>query len=302
MKKLQNKKWFSIVIAILLVILISLLAFLILEYMVPFSRNVKWIENSSKAYYLANSWIEDSLFFINRNNIWDEKHVDFPSSSVWISNHIVASWSLLPPVWQWNSEFDNSWNKISSGFPIQLDIWNNIVSNWWNVRFYFRVPDLDWKNWNNERLEGINPIINWQLSSEFDTLNSTWSWVDSSLINWSWIDFSFKDWVRLDGTLEDFPSFYDDTSHGCNSWSSKKCSLKLSIINNLNSNIESELVQVPYLEWKIDFDNDNSGINNVPLRYVIIDAAWKSYWFRKDLKIRIPQQSVIEAFDFTVFQ
>ena len=72
--------------------------------------------------------------------------------------------------------------------------------------------------------------------------------------------------------------------------------------NNLNSNIESELVQVPYLEWKIDFDNDNSGINNVPLRYVIIDAAWKSYWFRKDLKIRIPQQSVIEAFDFTVFQ
>ena len=301
MKNIYKKKWFSILIAIWLVTLISLLAFLILEYIVSFSKNFKWIENSSNAYYLANSWIEDGLFFINRNIVWSEYNLSFPSSPKWTSIDITASWTLLPPAWQWNSEFDNNWNKISANFPVQLEIWNNMVVDWSNVAFRFRVPDLDGNNENDEQndeeLDGSGAIVNWQLSSGSGTLNSTsWSWIEASDVDWIAINFSSKKGTLLDGSgsLENFISeFYRDTSHGCDSY----CSLKLSIVNKLNSTIGGKSVQVPYLEWKIDFWN-----NNVPLRYAIINARGKSYWFTKNLKVRIPQQTVIEAFDFTIIQ
>ncbi len=46
-----------------LVLISSLFAYTILEYMIPFSKNIKWIENSSKSYYQANNWIEMGLYF-----------------------------------------------------------------------------------------------------------------------------------------------------------------------------------------------------------------------------------------------
>ena len=297
MKKILNKKWFSIVIAIWLIAIVSLSALLILEYMIPFSKNIKWIENSSKAYYLANSWIENSLFFINRNQIWQETHTNFPSSATWTSIHLVASWSLLPPPWKWNSRFHNDWNKISPNFPIQLNIWSNSINEWSNVSFYFRVPNLNNENWNDERLEWNLPIINWQLSSISNTINSSWSLIEPSSINWNQIDFSLKQWALLDGTLTNFSSFYNDNSYWCKSGNPKKCILKLSIINKINSNIDWVSVQVPHLEWKIDF-----WLDNIPLRYALINSQGKSYWFKKTIKISVAQQTVIEAFDFTVFQ
>jgi hypothetical protein len=43
----------------------SLLALFILEYIVPFSKNTKSIEQSVVAYYLADSGIEDALYFMS---------------------------------------------------------------------------------------------------------------------------------------------------------------------------------------------------------------------------------------------
>jgi Tfp pilus assembly protein PilX len=57
----SNKNAFALIIAMGLVIFMVLIAFFILEYMVPFSRNTKGIENASRAYYQAESAIENAL-------------------------------------------------------------------------------------------------------------------------------------------------------------------------------------------------------------------------------------------------
>jgi hypothetical protein len=38
------------------------------------------------------------------------------------------------------------------------------------------------------------------------------------------------------------------------------------------------------------------------LRHAVIETQWKTFGFRKDLDISVPQQTISEAFDFTVFQ
>jgi hypothetical protein len=109
----------------------------------------------------------------------------------------------------------------------------------------------------------------------------------------SGIDFSFKQWIDLNGSQtsqERFATFY---GNNCTA-STASCILKLSIVNKLET---INLTKIPYLEWRIDFWG-----KSVPLRYEVIQASGKSYGFRKDLELRIPQQTVSEAFDFTVFQ
>ena len=52
-----------------LTIFIGLAAVYLLEYIIPFGRNVKGVENASKAYYQANSAIEQSLWDISQNDL-----------------------------------------------------------------------------------------------------------------------------------------------------------------------------------------------------------------------------------------
>ena len=110
-KYYYKNKWFSIVFAMWMVIIISLTAFLILEYMIPFSRNIKWIENSSKSYYEANSWIEEALLFVNQNMVGSESWTVLSSTSVWSSFNVNATWTTLPAPWTWNSSYDKDYDN-----------------------------------------------------------------------------------------------------------------------------------------------------------------------------------------------
>lgn len=287
-----NKKAFALVIAMWLTLIMWLIAYFLLEYMIPFARNTKGIENATRAYYQAETAIEDALYFVNKQRLdySTESWSIMPSGSIWNSFSVEASWNLLPPVWKWNSEFDMDWNTISQWNPIQLDIWNWTILDWSSVQFSFRVPDLDW-DWNNTNQTlswwTVTPIINWQLVSENNSLSATGSWINADDIDWSAINFSAKNWKDLSDNISNFWTFYND-----NCWST--CTLKLSIINKLE--LEYNNTPVPYLEWKINFNT------LVPLRYTNIETSGKSYWFKKDLDVRVPQQTVNEAFDFTVFQ
>ena len=298
----KNKEWFGIIIAILIVILISLLAISILDYIVPFSRNTKGIEHSVWAYYQANSGIEEALFHMREESyeVWDE----LTTSSVWtVSSNfsIVATWSRLPPIGKWNSEFDNDWNKVRVWDPIQLELGKGMldVIDWSNINFYFRVPNLDNLSSSAETMSwGTTPIITWSFSANTTTINAAGTYVEANDIcnskdSCGAIDFSSKQWVDLDGNetnderIENFYGIHCDTI-------SEKCTFKLSVVNALETIAGTS---IPYIEWYIDF-----GSKTVPLRYTVIDTQWKSYGFRKDLKVSVPQQTVSEAFDFTVFQ
>jgi len=299
MKK-NNKKAISLPLAMWLVMIMSLLAFAMLEYIVPFSREIKWVENSSVAYYQANSAIEEWLYYVyTRNNSWfiddrDEYLLWFTSDLITKSYNTTSSWNTLPPFWEWNSEFDSNWNTISMWNPIQLSVWE-----WWidsDFEIAFRVPNLD-KFWTNLDVETLSwwilEIINWQLSWSGDTLNASWSIIKAENILESDDDFTdnnidvwLSDGVILDWSSESFSNFYNNCD--------EKCTIKFSVINKLET-IDS--IIIPYLEWQIQSNNDM-----LPLRYSKIEASGKSYWYKKNLEVKVRGNTVNEAFDFTVFQ
>lgn len=292
----KNNTWFALIVAIFLMLISSLLALYLLEYIIPFSRNTKWMENWTKAYYEANKWIEDVLY----NMKWEDPYFEtwniITPSSIWYNYSLQSTWNTIPIALDWTSEFDTNFNKISISNPVQLLLKWPI--DWDQVRFYFKVPHFDDTNsvaiaftwWND-------PIINWQLSSENNTLNASWSHIRFSDINSSsWalskiINFdSIRTWVTLSWSELSIAQFY--TNENCSlSW----CSFKLSVVNELKTLDDRK---IPYLEYQINFWTNP----NIANYYSIIRTSWKSTWYRKDLKLYIPQQTTIEAFDFTVFQ
>ena len=295
----QNKKAFSLLVAVWTIILVSMIAIFILDFIVPFSRNIKWIENASSAYYQANSWIEEALWDVTQSWALNDIPASTIAGSAWKTFSIDAKWQNLPPLWEWNSEFDANfnWNTIWQWEPIQLEIWDNIISNWANFNLYLRVPNLDKILSSWESLIWSNNIVNWQLTSTSDALNSD----DSSLIDVSEINssdtpdsslnrinFSSLWGIRLNWNTQNFQAFY---SSNCGVWN--RCILKLSIIDDLD--LGSNKI-APFLEWKIESNDE------ILLRYSIAESTWISFGFKKDLKIRIPQTTVNEAFDFTIFQ
>lgn len=298
----KNIKWFSLVIAMWLVIVISLLAFTILEYIIPFSRDVKWIENSSKAYYQANSWIEEWLYQVYERNYTGGLYDDRNEFSKWFSGSITYSyttsstWNILPPAWEGNSEYDKDWNIISSGNPIQLSIWSDYIWTLSDFRIAFKVPNID--GWGWETLSWWTlPIINWQLSTVDDTLNSSWSIIKAQDINDSEISLNTLQWVDLEWNETSNEQLWNFYRNNCE-WTSSWCVLKFSVINKLETDNIIGAKILPYLEWKLTLNNTDK----IPLSHTKLDSSGKSYGFKKDISIKIPAPSVNEAFDFTVFQ
>lgn len=284
----NNKQWFSLVIALWLIVLISVIALSVLEYIVPFSKNVKGLENSAKSYYLSTSWVEEALFYVN-SRTWSNIKNESSNPISWLLDYgynTYSSWVTLPPPWEWDSDYDSDYNTISVWNPIQLEIGYNFYSDISDLDLYFRVPDLD--SIQNETLSGTSdkPYIAWQISWSWNFIqSSSGTHITKSDISGSNINFYLKD---LD--LDDF------YNNNC----ANSCILKFTIIDNLDVNLSLWIwwsTKAPYLEWR--FDNTWASI---PLRYTIIETKWNSYWFSTNQKIRFAQDTISEAFDFTVFQ
>lgn len=301
----NNKSWFSLPLAMGIVIIISLLASSILEYIIPFWKDIKWVENASNAYYLANSWIEEGLYNVYvRNNSWiiDNKteysDIDF-SWNINSKYNTSSSWTILPPEWEWNSEYDKDWNIISSWKPIQLSIWNwDFNYNFDDLEIMFRIPDLN-KDWDNNDLSlswGTLAIVNWQLSANNNILNASWSIIKADQIDWNMLTLDNFQWIDLnwnETSDQIFDRFYEDNCDETNSW----CILKFSIVNKLETDDIIDSIIVPYLEWKLTIWS-----SIIPLRYSKIESSGKSYGYKKNLEVKVAGNTVNEAFDFTVFQ
>lgn len=301
----KDKKWFSLPLAMWLVIIISLLAITILEYIIPFSRDIKWVENSSKAYYQASSWIEEWLYYVyERNGSWsiDNTGEDWNeltwSAKIDYGYNTTSSGIILPPDSEWNSEYDAYWNIISAWNPVQLSIWDWGITT--NFKVAFRVPNLDNSNIVVETLSWWTlAMVNWQLSASNDTLNSSWSIIQAKDVLDSddiFSDFVLwnKNWIILDWSVDSFDNFYRNNCN--NSWSG--CTLKFSVVNKLKTDNLTNSVIIPYLEWRIELDSTK----NIPLRYTKIESSWKAIGYRKDLEVKVASNTVNEAFDFTIFQ
>ncbi len=295
------KKGFSIIIALWIVLIITLIAFYIFEYIIPFSKNVKGIENATKSYYLALSWEEDALFFIKNEGIWAWKIKSFSSTTDFAYN-IVSTWTIFPLPWYGTSDFDKDWSKLALDLPIQIYL---PASTWgWNlsnIKLYLRVPNF--VNWGNLELINTWALIHWQLSSKDAIINADETNkieadnICSSDISSTCSPISVSDMgtgFLLDNTPQKINDFYNDH---CNN--DYECVLKLNVLQwfiarNVGKTSVNALL---YIEYKFDF-----GGKAVPRNIIQIKVKGRSFWFMKDLDIYYPQRSLIDAYNFTVFQ
>ena len=278
-----------------IVLSISLTTIYLLEYVLPFAKDTKGIEFSTNAYYQSISAVEEGLYIVANNELGytppDDPLNSWNHNDFWYE--VEARWNTIPPLWEWNS-LDPDWNTLSPWKPVQIEIWSDV---WNNAEIRLRVPDT-WV-WTNIPLRTqTGGIITWQISSTNTTLiaNDEADRIGTNLLK-SWInkklDIRSHNGKNLEWNIETFQNFYGSECNNTN----ETCTLKLSIINELVlNNNHGTPIPIPYIEYRIE------GLNNAPLRYTRINTQGYSYGFKKEIDIKIPQQTVNEAFDFTIFQ
>lgn len=302
MKFMYKNKWFSIVLALGVVLVLTSISIYLLEYIVPFSKNVKGLDNYTKAYYQSWRGIEESLYFLSSANLGSELSQNFTTNPISYSFQTFSSWSVVPESWKWESNFDKDWGILWQNTPVHIYLPNSV--NWINTKIYIRVPNFDGNSGTDESLDALlatEDVVNWQLASKSEVLNSVsigsrfiWGDICHSNVSCTSKDISSLNWVLLDGTTTD--TFWHFFSMKCSP--NFSCILKLSLVNKLlwqSSGVSWK--KIPYLEYKINFDSVY-----VPYNRVLINTSGKSYGFRKDFSFDFPLKMLNEAFDFTVFQ
>lgn len=297
MNKTQNTHAFSIVLALWLTLLLSFTGLYLLEYMIPFSRNVKWVENASKAFYESYAGIEDALYDASQNEIWYINSDSFAGYDY----DIDAMGTSLPKAGDGDSWYDADRNQISQEKPIQILIWRSRLTwGFWSdrIRMSLRIPDLDRDSTFDESFDTSpdDDIIFWQLASQWDVLSASGTLIDESDINGVLenadgdpYEFWLQNGVRLDESSQQFRNFYNANCVWTN-----ECVLKIAVIHPLEWSVSN--TSIPYLEYQILTDA------SIPLRFAQIESDGSSFGFTKKLKVAVPQRTTNAAFDFTVFQ
>lgn len=282
--------WFSIVLALGLTLLLSFTWLYLLEYMVPFSRNIRDVEDASQAYYEWYSGIEDALYALSQNSIGFWTRV----VSWGFEYTITGTGTVIPAAGLGNSAYNNSRNKISQDQPIQLLIGKSRLlpgSGNNHIRIRVRIPDLNRDNNYTEAFDTSpnDDILLWQVTSSSDSISASWSLLRETDIDDSSYQFWNKNGVKLNGVQQNFWTFYNANCTGTN-----ECILKLLVINPLILSTNNTII--PYLEYIINTQR------SIPLRYTQLESDGKTFGFTKKLKVAVPQQTTNSAFDFTIFQ
>lgn len=300
----QNTKWFSIVIALGLTLFLSLIGLYLMEYAVPFARQVKGVENASSSYYEAYSGIEIALLDIGqKKDAWDlSSSID--KSFSWSQDFEYASLrrgQVFPMAGQWDAIYDSSkmWNQMSYGKSISLLVWNGELSGWSYIRLFTRLPLYDWQGSAETLASGNTDTILWQLTTPTTTYSSKDLFdinVDGTPTGGSgyfniWNSTGIQQWESRSAPWQLFSTIY---TNQCNT-SGQQCILSLSYIKPLSTSDNSLL---PYLEYRLETTTGNNFI--YPSIY--LSSTGRSYGYVRDLHIFYPQYSNNTAFEYAVFQ
>ncbi len=299
MKTTNNTSWFSIVLAMWLVVILSLTGLYVIEYMVPFSKNIKWIENASQAFYESYAWVEDTLLRVYSWSIGTD-YSDPLTGNQDYGYSFVSRGLEIPTPGLWNSPYDDpnvdNFSTVSQIAPVSLAVGDNVFGGGTNsLTLTLRVPDFDRSGWLDSLESGwYSDVSLWQLSSENNSLTS------KNLINISaatktvslnlfatgnmWLEL----WDAVSDTGTRFSDFYTSEC-----WSWNACTLKISVIKPL---VSPSGGVYPFLEYRL------VSSDLLPYPNTLIQSRWKSYGFTKSLDVYVPQQTTSSAFDFTVLQ
>lgn len=310
----KNKKAMSLIVVMGIVLISSLLALSLMWLIFPFARSVIWIENSSRAYYQANSWLEQWLLKVKKiyspenQNISNWSELKYGTDYLWYKEKTIYLWNNEPAPGKWNS-VDKDFNILSIWEPIQMEFEKNLES----VHLTIRPPKLDWirtqklsEDWDYAKKNLISfTLTSFDWSSYFTYPNPTkpetyftpsrinwdikkgWNWKEWNTGEfWNAIWLFYKDWQVIE------KEYLESMKEIC----AKKCIYKFSLVNDLISAKNTKIL-LPYLEWKIESWN-----SKIKLRYSEVSSEWRANWYVRNLNVRSPQNTVNEAFDFAVFQ
>ncbi|MDP2103935.1 MAG: hypothetical protein Q8K26_03375 [Candidatus Gracilibacteria bacterium] len=287
------RKGSALMISMFITVIILLIAIYLLDKIIPYSRDIKGIENGNIAYYRATTAVNEALLSMSSSNPGYETGATTMTNGSGYVLNVSAKGTKLPKAGEGTSEYNRDWNKIGLGNPVQLVLPSGI--DWAASTITFRVPDLN-KDGNNadQTLSGTTtPIINWILSGSGEVLIASGTQITATQINGATTQIKFnaasiKGGMTLSGTTMDFIPFYNSKC------TTVQCTLKLSVINPLTLQVTGETV--PYLEYQANFDV------LVPLQFATINAEGYAGGFRQNITRYVQQLTTNEAMDFTVFQ
>lgn len=292
----KNTFWFSIIIAVALTFLLSFIGLFLLEYSIPFARNIKWVENASKSYFQAYAGIEESFYQFYTNEAGFERNKPLLSLLDY-SYTIQGNGIRFPELWEWNSWVDINWNRISRDMPVQLFVGRGRLMTNPFLRFWVRIPNFDTNGIENLDTSIDDDIILWQLSSPNGWLfTRRWWLITESEINGSgvtrniWTDNGAEQWDINSNTWISFSDFY---ATNC-SRADDECILKISIIGDLLSSSWNN--EYPYLEYFI------TSSSPLPVPIAQIQVEGKSFNYSRSFDIAVTQETTNAAFNFTIFQ
>ncbi|NDK19600.1 hypothetical protein GW819_02050 [Candidatus Gracilibacteria bacterium] len=284
-------------------IVISVIAIYLLDKIVPFSHDIKGIENGNISYYRANTALDEALLSMSGSTPWYEtgSSTSLLSNGSGIVYNVTAMGLFLPAPGQGNSEYDADWSVLAPGKPIQLQL-NSLNTIDWNnptlkSHIKFRVPDTNKDGINNESLSGgTTPLIQWSISSSGEILQASGSQIKVSEIDGNFLNISTYLGSTLSGSSDTFINFYINKCGYQTNTTNPICTLKFSLINPLLLNVNTTIV--PYLEYRMEFDP----VQSVPLQTAVVEGQGYAGGFRKNITKYIQQLTTSEALDFTVFQ
>ncbi|MDA9129101.1 hypothetical protein N9J72_01325 [Candidatus Gracilibacteria bacterium] len=291
----NNSAGFSIVIALVLMLLLSFTGLYIIEYTIPYARSVKGIENASQAYFESYSGVENALLDIYSGDVGDE-FSQVTTTNVGVDYIVVANGATSPTSGQGTSEYDRDFNSISKNTTAQFLVGKGrLTTGTDRIEIDYKVIDFDGITGaaDQDRLkvaDGNDEIILWQLSSDNFTLYAREGSLitESEINNASTTNLWMQSGTRGDGTDQTFRNFYNSECIG-----SQECILKINVIRDIVA--QNNTIQ-PYLQYRL------RTTSSIPTRFARITSQGKTFGFSKTLELAVPQQTSNAAFDFTIFQ
>lgn len=299
----------ALLISLIILVFVTLLTAAFLEVIWSSSKNVQGIEASNAAYYQAIGIVEEQLIspLVTKKTPWNiEAKSEWTSGfGTWRALQTQTGYAIMPRPWYGNSPFDDDYNIISLGEPVQIVIPDWI--NWTNVYFEFRVPKVSAISGTGVVVTQSNSgIVLWTVGYTGASLyasgeNQIFRGAD---INTSTNVFSSFMGQTNTGSYVSVLDFYTSSEY---LWTSGakciqySCTLKLSMIRPLSTSASHlwspDGRSLPFLEYRINF-----WWVPVPSQFMTLDASAYAYGFQRTYRVRIPQITTNTALDFAVLQ
>lgn len=335
---LHSRKWSAILIALIIMTLLSVVIITFLEKSLWLGKNVKSIEQSTQAYYVATTGIERAL--ANTTNLkkqpWKLSGTILDSASISLYNSdnsqpwksytgitMNAYWesSIIPFQNEWNSPFHKNYNLLTLNSPMQIPLPAGITE----MKISFRIPDVTSgninagtiSNWQNGLCKGEclkKTAIFWSLWNGKDILYGS-----GSISGWD------KKWTI---TINDIKNFLDNNSSSSydikltertgyafdSKWDHSEQTFKVFYDSNCKNNYDCILkltlvssIPAQSSNWKnrqlLPFiEYQVSSNNDLPLPFTRLRAMGRVDSFARGRSVDVPYFTSNTALDFTVIQ